>query len=188
MSWTEAIYDRVLADVQNRTAKGYLNISDRDRILENTNHVLFLMNLIYEYSGTLEDPGTADIDTIPEVTEINTIINNIEKLRKAASVPASAGAVALELFTAGIGGSSPDYNDVNDWERNLYLLKLYLINTAYYITYCGVSSAGQSKFWAVRFRTWDFVPPAASPVRRPRSGVVVLGQDMSFQNGFRSYG
>jgi len=186
MTWTEPIYDRVLADVQDQTAKGFFNVVDWVRVTGNAEVVGMLASVLKQVDIDLTTLPEATTATIPDVDDINAFVENIERLRLGAGVPAAVGLVQVSSFSGGANGTTPDYEDVNDWERNLALLKQYVITSAGYMIFCGVGASGQARFWQVRFRS-VFPKDADEPVRRPRTGVAVTGADPKRQNKFRRY-
>lgn len=160
MKYTEPVYDRVLSDVTNKTAKGYFNLADWIRIYGNAELIHALEEVILSNGLTFTEIATPTITTIPTVDDINTLLVNIETVR--ALFPTGAGLV--ELKTDWGGNASPTYKDVNDWERNIDLLLALIIE--------GYSG---------------WIPDSGSPVRRHRAGVAVSGVGLTRNNGFRRY-
>lgn len=187
MSWIDPIYDRTKADITNRTSKAFFNVADWIRINGNAKIIETLINALYAVGVTLDTLAEPTTATIPTITEVNDFIANLEALREATHFPAATGIVELDTFTGGLAGNSPDYEDVNDWERNLAYLRTYLINKSRYKMGCGVPEAGQAFFWQVRFREHPYVQPSATPVRHARAGVAVCGTGLLRQNKFRRY-
>jgi hypothetical protein len=185
MAWTEPIYDRVLADITNKTSKGFFNVADWVRINGNTQIVNALINVLKSLNITFDTLTPPTIATIPNIDDVNDFVDNIERIRAASGVPLATGLVALKNdYTS--GGITPDYTTVNDWERDLDLLRSYLIKAAYFTPYCGVPSVGQTRFWQVRFRRFPFAAPDNS-IRSPRAGVAICGSGLQRQNNFRRY-
>lgn len=186
--WSTPITDRSDADILARTAKAFINVVDWLRIYNNSQQaheiVSVLLGLDVAFSA-LTEPVITDF---PDVDDINTLIENIDLLREAASLPSATGIETLKYdYLAGAGAVAPYYEDVNDWERDLLLIRDMLVTAADYQVYCGVAAVGQPRHWQNRYRRWTFVPEAASPVRRPRCGLVVSGTGMTRQNLFRRY-
>lgn len=78
--WRDPIYDRTQADVDNRTAKAYLNIGDLNRIEENIQY----LSDIFTAGAT----GKAwNYESLPTVEEFERILENIDKLKAKWPVP-----------------------------------------------------------------------------------------------------
>ena len=187
--WLEPITDRTADDIVNRTAKAFLNVADWLRIRGNTLQAQAVVNILMGLNVQVSDLASPAITTWPSASEINDLIGDIDTLREAAHLPASTGLVELKHdYLAGAGAVAPDYTDVNDWEQDLLLVRDGLAQAASYLVYCGVSGCGQARYWQARFRAWPgYVPPAASPVRRPLAGIAVAGSGYLRQNKFRRY-
>lgn len=187
--WQPAVTDRTQADILARTAKAFFNVSDWVRIYGNTEQVNAFVRLMTGLDVALT-PLTAPVATsFPDVGEINSLIENIDLLRAAVPLPSGLGLVALKHdYVAGTGAEAPDYEDVNDWERDLELVRDCLAKVADYTVYCGVAAAGQPRHWQARYRRWAWVQPAASPVRRARAGPATCGAGITRQNTWRKYG
>jgi hypothetical protein len=153
MSWTEPITDRTLTDIQTRTAKAFLNVSDWVRIDGNTSEVQAQILALLGATVSLNDLTEPTITQFPDVAEINTLIENIGALQAGACLPTGTGIIALKHdYVAGNGAVAPDYQAVNAWETNLKLIHDLLPNAADYTVHCGVATAGQPRFWQARFR------------------------------------
>lgn len=188
MSWIEPIFDRTLEDVTEETSKGFFNVVDWIRINGNTKFTNLLINKLKELNIVLDVLEEPTITSIPTVSDINRFVSNIERIRKASGVPLSTGLVKLkDDYTGGLAGLTPDYEDVNDWERDLEILRNYLLTSMGYIVYSGVARSGQSRLWQVRFRRWNLVLPVPNPDRRPRTAVAISGTSLTRQNSFRRY-
>lgn len=187
-TWTPAVYDRTATDVTNRTAKAFFNVADWLRIHNNARLANMLTNIYLGLSIPFTELTTPTVTSFPSVEEINTLVENIDLLRESAHLPAATGIVTLDHdYTAGLNGSSPDYLDVNDWERDLDLIRSCLRGAVEQVVHCGVGGCGQQRFWQVRFRVFPFVPVVPSPVRRPRCSVANCGTGLTRQNNFRRY-
>lgn len=189
MSWTEPITDRTADDITNRTAKAFLNVVDWIRINGNARLVNTLVTVLRGLNIEFTELSQPVITTFPSTDDINAFIENIDRLREAAYMPAASGLVALKHdYRAGMSGDSPDYQAVNDWEKDLELLRSLIVTSSDYMIYCGVAAPGQPRFWQVRWRiNPNWVQPAASPVRRARSGAAACGTGLMRQNQFRRY-
>lgn len=187
MAWITPITDRVLADITNRTAKGFFNVVDWLRIDNNVKYVGTLISVLKGVGVDYTDLADPTTTTIPTAADINDFVENIEALRLASNLPTAFGMVALKTdYTSGESAETPDYEDVNDWENNLLILYNYLIKSAAYEVFCGVGEVGQVRFWQNRFRT-PFAQPSAPNLRRPRCGVSTSGTGLQRQNKWRQY-
>lgn len=187
MAWIEPIYDRTAADIAARSSKAFFNVVDWVRINGNTTHVRAMITVLRGVTIAYNALPAPAMASLPTAQEINQFVQNIETLRDNSGAPVSFGVVALKTdYVSGASGSAPDYADVNDWERNLAILKDFLVKSAHYEVFCGVAEAGQSRFWQSRFRV-PFVREEEAPLRRPRCGVAVCGTDAARQNKFRRY-
>lgn len=187
MSWTKPVTDRTLADVLSRTEKAFFNVADWLRIYGNSEHVNTLVNKLLGLAipfTTLTPPA---ITHFPTADEINALIANIDRLRQAAALPESSGVVPLKTdWQPGNGAAAPDYEDANDWERDLALVRALLITAVEQVIYCGTFNCGQPRMLQVGFRRWGgYVPEAYDPVRRVRMGSRA-GTGLTRQNRWRS--
>lgn len=187
MPFITPIIDRTLADDLAGTDKSFFNVIDWIRIYGNTEYIralIFILRGINVDYDALDEPTTA---TFPDTDEINSFIQNIENLRIASGLGTAGGLAILKTDYEGIENSEvPDYEDVNDWERNLLLLKNMTIAVSVYIVFCGVAGCGQARHWQNRYRNF-FVQPVKNPVQRPIIGIAVCGTDMMRQSGWRRY-
>jgi hypothetical protein len=187
--WTDAIYDRTTQDIIDKTSKGYFNIVDYTRIHNNhhaVHHIIEVMRfLLFDEFGHI----VPLITTIPTMDDINTLVQNIQQLRGASGLPLSANIKDLKTnWGGGMGESAPDFEIVNDWERNLAFIRSLIVESSKYLVWCGVGAAGQPRFWQQRFRTWPyFIQPQTNPTRRPRTEIAICGSGLTRQNYWRNY-
>ena len=159
------VYDRTLADVTAKTSKGYFNVADWTRIYGNAEVVKTLVDLVLSISVTFDTVPTPTVTTIPTVTQLNTLLANIERLRIAADLPPITGLVEVkDDWIAGYMSPAPNYADANTWERVLSII---------------YNNVGEDSGYT------GWIPPAASPTRRARTGVAITGSGMDRNNGFR---
>jgi hypothetical protein len=152
MAWVTPIYDRTLADVTGRTSKAYFNVADWSRIYGNIDYLHDLFVTMMGVDVTLAALTTPTITTIPTVADINALIEEIDLLRQATSFQPSAGVVPLIYdYQAGNMVPSPSYISVNDWEKDLDLMRVLLLRMSDDLISCGVASCGQAHFWQARF-------------------------------------
>ena len=72
--WIEPVYDRSLDDITNRTPKAYLNVSDLNRIEENTKHLAIAVNSNVSFI-------TWTHDTLPTLAQMDRILNNMNLIK-----------------------------------------------------------------------------------------------------------
>jgi hypothetical protein len=186
--WIDSISDRTALDIANRTSKAFLNVADWIRIYGNTQQAQAVVNILLALNIPLTPLIAPTTVAVPAVSDINTLIANIDLLRVAACLPSATGIATLKHdYQAGSSAIAPDYNAVNDWERDLQLIRDCLVTAVDYMVYCGVASAGQPRFWQAHFHTWAWVPAASSPVRHLRCGLSSTGSGLLRQNYFRRY-
>lgn len=153
MAWVEPVVDRTQADIVNRTAKAFLNIADWQRIDGNTSEAQAVILAELGVNVMLEDLTPPTITDFPSADEINTLIENIERLREGAMLPVGTGIAALKHdYQPGPAAPAPNYEAVNAWEKNLKLLYELAPNAAGYLVYCGVAATGQPRYWQHRWR------------------------------------
>jgi hypothetical protein len=187
MAWITPVTDRTLADIENLTDKAFFNIADWIRINGDTTYVRALINVLRGINIEYNSLTTPEITTFPTATEINRFVENIETLRSISCLPVNLGIVPLKTdYLSVTNATPPNFEDVNDWERDLQLLRLFTISTSVYMVYCGVAAVGQPRHWQNRSRT-KFIMSSISPVRRTRMGVGAAGSTLARQNGFRRY-
>jgi len=188
MKYKAPIVDRSLADIAARTSKAFFNARDWQRVYDNakiTNALVAYLTSVAIQFDIIADPT---VYSIPTATELNALLANIERIRVSAGFPAIDGLVEIkDDWTAGSAATAPDYLDANDWERVIDILISTIGSLTEYVIYCGVSAAGQPRFYQHRFRQYDWVPLAETPTRRARANVAVAGAGLTRNNGYRRY-
>lgn len=189
MKYIEPITDRTITDVTNKTAKAYFNIADWIRVYNNAEMTNYLIGWLLEQSITFDTVAVPTISTIPTAASLNTLLENIERIRVTAGLPIITGLTELKTdWASGSSAESPDYLDANTWELVMDLLIKNVVKTVEYAVYCGVSQVGQIRYYQNRFRQFTrYVEPAASPVRNARCGVALSGSGLTRQNEWRKY-
>ena len=186
--WLRPIFDRVLLDITNRTAKAFFNVLDWARIYENTKIIKAVVDMVMGTNAEFTEIAAPTITTIPAVASFNTLLANIEAVRTASGLPAVLGLVELKTnWKGGANETAPDYNDVNDWERDIQFIRDFSRIAANDRIFSGVPNAGQSRLWQHRFRRFNWVQPSLTPLRCARSGIAVSGSVLTRQNLFRRY-
>jgi hypothetical protein len=189
MPYETPIFDRTADDIASKTAKAFLNVADWIRIYGNAAFVHVLVAFLVEYDPAFNTLDAPSITTIPGAVEFNQFLENIEALRAAANLPEIPGLVEIkDDWLGGPLAAAPDYEDANDWERVLEIVRSRIILLVDYRMYCGVPEAGQARFYQHRWRLFpDWAPPSDTPVRRPRTVVALSGTNMTRQNKWRRY-
>ena len=186
-NWIDPVYDRVQADIDNRTSKAFWNVADWLRVNGDARIVNALTNIMLGLAipfTELTQPTTA---TVPTASDINTFIANIDAARAAVCFPSASGVVALKTdWQEGNGAAAPDWQAVNAWEQDLQYIRDYLQSSANWLIDCGVARCGQSHLFQARFRVFGgYVKDKYQPGRRPRTGLAA-GTGLTRQNRWRS--
>lgn len=154
MAWVTPVTDRVESDVTTPTTKGFFNVADWTRINGNVLVIKSMMDAAGYVVASLTSLTPPTVVSYPKASTINPFVNNIEKLREAAHLPASVGLAVLKHdYTGGANEIIvPDYETVNEWEENLLILYTNVPRASGYFVQCGVPAVGQSRLWQHRFR------------------------------------
>jgi hypothetical protein len=188
MPYILPITDRAQSDIDNETSKGYFNISDWERIHGNTETAKILISILLNTTITQNIITHPVITTIPTVAEINLFIQNINLVRTGSGMPAITGIETLkEDWQAGRSAGAPTFAVVNSWERVLDVVYNAVVRSVDYAIYCGVAAAGQPRFYQNRWRTYAWILPSETPVRRARTGIATTGSNLTRTNNFRRY-
>lgn len=157
----ELIYDRVQADVTNKTSKGYYNASDLNRVeswcrylADELNRVGYNINITTKTNWT-----TSDFRTSSNMMRIR---NNIKAIVNAFHSLTSVGSVV----------NNWDYKKANNWEKVLWEIYSLMWGAEDWYVYGGVARGGQPRLWQHRFRQFF------DPVR-----IVVAGELLTTENG-----
>lgn len=153
MAWVSPVYDRTAADIANKTSKAYFNVADWQRIYDDALIVRNEIQTAYGLTITFTTLTAPTMTTIPNATAINSLALNIERSRAACGLPAALGVAVIKTnWPGGVNAAAPDYLTVNDWERDLHLMHVYVPYAVDYGVRCGVASAGSARFWQNKFR------------------------------------
>lgn len=123
------IYDRTIQDVEQRTAKGYINASDLNRVERNT-------GIIAEYIGievSVKDDW--EIGDLPRKSDFCRIRENVQSIRDNYMVYASTPEVP--------GQPLNDYKKWNAIERILHDVYIIYFGNISNVDYCGEIAAGE---------------------------------------------
>lgn len=143
-NWSAPIFDRTLADVEYARQqlsknindvdfKGCFNANDLLRIENNTRYLADALNNLC-YRNSISTTSNWTTNSIPDVTNIVRVINNVSKLITAYYKPNNAPNMPTTLLT---------YEQANALEKNLYLLKQMLDNMIASFRECGTFGCGE---------------------------------------------
>lgn len=187
MKYRDPVTDRTLADAKSRTAKGLFNISDWVRIYDNERIANMIQTLFNGRGAVLHELTTPTVSTIPTAGDINQLVDNIELIRAVVCFTVTGLDPLNTNWRGGLNALAPDYADVNAWEAKLDILRSAVVRAGDYRMFTGVPACGQARYYQYHWRTLSYVPDAASPVRRARSGAGDCGAGLTRQNLFRRY-
>ena len=143
-SWSSPVFNRTLADVEyarqqleqninNANFKGCFNMVDILRIENNTRYLADTLNDLC-YRNNITTQSSWDRSSIPNVTDIVRIINNVSKLISAYHKPSDTPTLPTTILT---------YEQANALEKNLYLIKQMLDNMVASFRECGTFNCGE---------------------------------------------
>jgi hypothetical protein len=121
MAYVTPVTDRSASDIAARNSKAFWNVSDFTRVYGNSQLVNSLAAIMLDTGIQFDVLTTPAITTIPNVTDFNTFLANIERVRLAVGVFAIPGAlIAIKYnWEAGTDKLSPTYSHANLWESTL---------------------------------------------------------------------
>lgn len=146
--WISPVFDRTISDVSFAIAKinewkqtgskevyelkGCLNVTDINRIENNIQYLFDELSSLYYFPRTVSKSW--DMEKLPTSDDISRIINNVKKTISAYFQTDTAPKVPKTMLT---------YEQVNDIEENLYLIKEILDDMASYFRECGTFNCGE---------------------------------------------
>lgn len=123
------IYDRTIQDVEQRTAKGYINASDLNRVERNT-------GIIAEYIGIeVSVNENWEIGELPRVSDYKRIRENVQSIRDNYMIYTSTPEVPEQPLN--------DYKKWNAIERILHDVYVIYFGNISNVDYCGEIAAGE---------------------------------------------
>lgn len=125
--WITPITDRTQLDVFNKTSKGYLNISDLNRIEENIKTLSIILHIEL-------NTQTWDYETLITKTRMQNILNNIDAIKNAWQIKGIEDTPSLPI------NNIDKVNTIEKILLNIYESKR--ANEKAYI-YCGYGYCGQ---------------------------------------------
>lgn len=123
------IYDRTIQDVEQRTAKGYINASDLNRVERNT-------GIIAEYIGievSVKDDW--EIGDLPRKSDFCRIRENVQRIRDNYMIYTSTPEVPEQPLN--------DYKKWNAIERILHDVYVIYFGNISNVDYCGEIATGE---------------------------------------------
>lgn len=141
--WMSPVYDRKQSDVDYAKSqlskgnniselKGCFNVGDINRIENDIRYIADRLNVL-KYTNTVTTKSW-DMYRVPNVTEVNRLINNVSKLITAYYRPADSPDLPVTLLT---------YEQVNALEKNLYMIKHLIDSEENQYRYCGTVICGE---------------------------------------------
>ena len=146
MSYTTPITDRSAADIAAKNSKAFFNVSDWTRIYNNSSETNSAIDTALGLSIAFTTLTTPTNATIPTVSEINSFLANIERMRSALSsnIADSEFVEIKDDWIAGQSNSAPNYTHVNSWGKVIDII--YQVYKPTYVTervpICGVAQCG----------------------------------------------
>lgn len=189
MKYINPIKDRSEADVAQKTAKAFFNVLDWQRIYGNTQIANYLAAYLLSIEAEFHALTEPTIETIPTVSDLNALLQNIENIRATMYVTSPLDSLSNPINTnwlSGISADSPDYLDANEWEGILDIIIEIINLSADYQVFCGVANTGQPRLYQQRWRC-AFVKPSQTPGRYARMNVSTCGTNLNRSNVFRRY-
>jgi hypothetical protein len=141
--WISPVYDRTQRDVDYALSqiekgnnspefKGCFNVTDINRIENNCRYIADRLNIL-KYTNTIETKSW-DMYSLPNIPEINRLINNVSKIISAYYKPSNAPNLPTTLLT---------FEQVNALEKNLYMIKHLIDDEENEFRYCGTFNCGE---------------------------------------------
>ena len=142
--WTSPVFDRTLADVEYARQqlaknindvdyKGCFNANDLLRIENNTRYLADELINLY-YFNNVSTTHTWGRSYLPNVTHVNRVIGNVNKLMTAYQKPSGIPNLPTTLLT---------YEQVNALEKNLFMTKEMLDDMVACFRQCGTFNCGE---------------------------------------------
>lgn len=146
----EPVFDRTQADVDNRTKKGFFNVSDWNRVVKNlialrdwivanmptepTNNTSWSPSV----STKLNNSYLVDRSKFPTAEMMNTVSQSINELRMGVTLVSVGWQAIYQNYTAGKDGTGNmmDFQELNRWEQDLEIQERVLTGIVEMRTYC----------------------------------------------------
>ena len=142
-NWIAPVYNRTQVDVDYAVAqikagnndsdyRGCFNVADINRIENNVRYIADRLNVM-KYSNSIETKSW-DMYGLPNITEVNRLINNVYKIIQAYYQPLGAPVLPTTLLT---------FEQVNALEKNIYMIKHLIDNEENEFRHCGTFNCGE---------------------------------------------
>ena len=147
-NWIDPIFDRTQADVDFAISKiaewrnngstdvyelkGCFNVSDINRIEGNIQYLLEHLSALYYFPHTVSK--TWSMTGLPNIDDVTRIIQNVRKTINAFYQTSNAPVLPNTLLS---------YSEINDLEKNLYLMKQILDDMILSFRECGTFNCGE---------------------------------------------
>ena len=143
MAWSTPIIDRTLEDVEfakanqnyTTTLKGAWNVSDINRVINNTKHLSDLLNA-NGYPNTIKSQGTFVVTDLPYVNSVMDVVRS--NVQAVVNCYYKSGNPTIKY------GNTFDYNDANALEINLDITNKLLTSMIDAYKYCGTTVCGET--------------------------------------------
>lgn len=140
----QPIYDRTAQDVALRTKKGFFNVSDWNRVIEN---IITLRDWLVENLGYSPSQEAASISSndyvtassVPSAGDLNRVAKAIEDLKMGRSLVAANWQTLYTSYTGGKYGTGNhmNYQELNSWESDLVIAERIFTGIVEMKLYCG---------------------------------------------------
>lgn len=144
------VFDRTQEDVDNRTKKGFFNVSDWNRVV---NNLITLRDYLKNHftqepiSHTPWSPGISanlnstylvDKSKFPTAEMMNTVAKSIDDLRMGVTLISQGWQNVYQNYTPGKTGTGNmmDFNELNRWEKDLEIEERIFVGVVNMWTYC----------------------------------------------------
>ena len=118
--YIKPITNRTLTDITNRTARGFFNLSDWERIENNTAYAAEQVERFHNTTIARTVLPTRTMDNYMLAGDINALVQNIINVKNAAIYADTSGYNITASFIP--SGRAMSYIDVNNWERVLDII------------------------------------------------------------------
>lgn len=121
MSYITPVTNRTSTDIIAKNSKAYFNITDWQRIYDNTFLTKSLAEILLSSNISVSTLTEPTITTIPTAANFNALLTNIETLRLAVAAESIVGAqtVINDAWETGLFKPAPDWEDANLWESTI---------------------------------------------------------------------
>lgn len=156
LSYITPIFDRTIVDIQTKTPKAFLNVSDWNRIYGNAAYASNYVATLFGVAIPFDVISAPDTFSFASVADVNKLLANINRIPVTIDLaPDTISRLSLVYWMAGPYVKAPDYEAVNRWEYIIDQIIVICTVTASYWVHSGVGACGQTRFWQNRFRSYE---------------------------------